>query len=151
MKTENKKRPLGLYLHIPFCKSKCIYCDFYSLAGREEEMDRYCKALVAHLTETAPRAAAYRVDTIYMGGGTPSLLGGRRLAGLLKAVRRHYELEESAECSFEANPESCQELGMLRRLRRAGFNRISLGLQSAHDRELRALGRIHTFAQGAQK
>ena len=143
------KRPLGLYLHIPFCRSKCVYCDFYSLAGREGEMDRYCRALTAHLAETAPRAAGCRVDTVYCGGGTPSLLGARRLGGLLRAVKKHYDLAAEAECTFEANPESCQDVRALRQLRRAGFNRVSLGLQSAHDGELRLLGRIHTFAQGA--
>ena len=146
---KREKRPLGLYLHIPFCKSKCVYCDFYSLAGREADMDRYCAALAAHLAETAPRAAAHRVDTVYFGGGTPSLLGEKRLTALMRAVRKQYELAKDAECTLEANPESCQDVRALKRLRRAGFTRVSLGIQSAQDRELRALGRVHTFAQGA--
>ena len=68
----NEAKPLGLYLHIPFCKSKCIYCDFYSLPRAEEEMDRYVAALKKHLIDTAPAAALHRVDTVYFGGGTPS-------------------------------------------------------------------------------
>ena len=79
---QQKKRPLGLYLHIPFCRSKCIYCDFYSLPSAEDQMDRYAAALCRHLKETAPRAAPYTVDTVYFGGGTPSYLGVKRLKKL---------------------------------------------------------------------
>ena len=75
MALKEQRRPLGLYLHIPFCRHKCIYCDFYSLAGRDDRMDDYVEALCAHLTETAPFAASHRVDSVYVGGGTPSLLG----------------------------------------------------------------------------
>jgi len=147
----NADRPsLGLYLHIPFCKSKCIYCDFYSLPRREGEMGRYCRALETHLAQTAPRAAGHRVDTVYVGGGTPSLLPNGALEGLLETVKRHYALDSGAECTFEANPESCRDAARLERLRRAGFDRISLGLQSADDGALKALGRLHTFAQGRE-
>ena len=75
----NEAKPLGLYLHIPFCKSKCIYCDFYSLPRADEQMDRYVAALEKHLRETAPRCAGNTVDTVYFGGGTPSYLGVKRL------------------------------------------------------------------------
>ena len=77
---------LGLYLHIPFCKSKCVYCDFYSLPQAESRMDDYTDALCAHLAETAPFAADHLVDTVYFGGGTPSYLGVKRLTKLLKVV-----------------------------------------------------------------
>ena len=107
-------RPLGLYLHIPFCKSKCIYCDFYSLARSEEKMDAYCAALKRELSQGAARAAAYTVDTVYLGGGTPSLLGARRLAELLEAVGAHYALSRDAEITFEANPDSAREVSALR-------------------------------------
>ena len=143
-------RPLGLYLHIPFCKSKCIYCDFYSLARSEEKMDAYCAALKRELSQGAARAAAYTIDTVYLGGGTPSLLGARRLAELLEAVGAHYALSRDAEITFEANPDSAQDADALRLLRSAGFNRISLGAQSFDDGELRALGRIHTAAETAR-
>ena len=81
-------RQLGLYIHIPFCRSKCDYCDFYSLPGREERMDAYQRALLAHMKETAPQAKGYLVDTIYFGGGTPSHYGERRIRELLAQIRR---------------------------------------------------------------
>lgn len=141
------KKQLGLYLHIPFCKSKCIYCDFYSLPKAEDKMDRYVAALLRHLEETAPQCGEYRVDTVYFGGGTPSYLGARRLSRLLDAVSRLYHLAENAEITLEANPDS---VGPCHSLAEAGFNRVSLGVQSADDAELRLLGRPHTFAQAAE-
>ena len=141
---ENK---LGLYLHIPFCKSKCIYCDFYSLPRAEEEMDRYVSVLRQHLQSMAPRCGDYTVDTVYFGGGTPSYLGQARLRELLETVFRHYRVERDAEITMEANPDSLGGRETVKALREAGFNRISLGVQSADDDELRAIGRIHTFAQ----
>ncbi len=140
-------KPLGLYIHIPFCKSKCIYCDFYSLAGNESRMDDYTAALCAHLTETAPFAAAHTVDSVYFGGGTPSYLGEKRLVQILKTVRKRYHLSRDAEITLEANPDSAGDWKALRALRRAGVNRLSLGMQSACDEELRAIGRVHTAAQ----
>ena len=101
--------PLGLYLHIPFCKSKCLYCDFYSLPRREEEMDRYTAALLQHLEEMAPRASSHRVDTVYFGGGTPSYLGVKRLEKLLKTVKKRYPVEKTAEITLEANPDSLDD------------------------------------------
>ena len=142
--------PLALYLHIPFCKSKCLYCDFYSLSRGEETMDRYCAALSRHLAAWAPRAAGYTVDTVYFGGGTPSYLGHARLASLLETVFRHYRVDPGAEITLEANPDSVGGRGSAAALRAAGFNRVSLGLQSADDGELRAVGRVHTFAQATQ-
>ncbi|MCD8383870.1 MAG: radical SAM family heme chaperone HemW [Clostridiales bacterium] len=142
-------KSLGIYLHVPFCRSKCAYCDFYSLPHREGDMDRYLAALTAHLRETAPQAAGRRVDTVYIGGGTPTLLGEKRLTALLRTVRRCYSLERDCEITLEANPESVT-LPLLRTVRRAGVNRLSLGLQSANDNELRAVGRPHTFAQAQE-
>ena len=143
------EQTLGLYIHIPFCKSKCQYCDFYSLSGREEHMDAYHKALLAHLTESAPHASAYKVDTVYFGGGTPSYYGEERLSELLKRIKKLFSVDKHAEITLEANPDSV-DVKMLKRLRRAGFNRISLGVQSADDAQLSDLGRPHTFAQAAQ-
>ncbi len=140
-------KPLGLYIHIPFCKSKCIYCDFYSLAGSESLMDDYTAALCAHLTETAPFAAAHTVDSVYFGGGTPSYLGEKRLVQILKTVRKRYHLSRDVEITLEANPDSAGDWKVLRALRRAGVNRLSLGMQSACDEELHAIGRVHTAAQ----
>lgn len=142
-------KQLGLYIHIPFCRSKCDYCDFYSLSGREDRMDAYQKALLTHIKETAPQAKGYLVDTIYFGGGTPSLYGEKRIRELLSAIRRRFEVAGNAEITMESNPDSVDKKSMTR-LRRAGVNRISLGMQSAHDDELAALHRPHTFAQVQQ-
>ena len=142
----NVTERLGIYIHIPFCRSKCAYCDFYSMAGREGRMDDYQKALLAHLKETAPLAASYRVDTIYFGGGTPSYYGEKRLRELLSCIKKHYNVESDAEITMEANPDSISFLPALK-LRRAGFNRISLGMQSACPEELASINRVHSAAQ----
>ena len=142
-----EKKPLGLYIHIPFCKQKCVYCDFYSLPHREDRMDDYTAALCAHLTETAPFAQGYQVDTIYFGGGTPSYLGVKRLAKIRKVIEKKYRVASDAEVTLEANPDSAGDWKALRALRKAGFNRLSLGMQSACDEELREIGRIHTMDQ----
>ena len=138
---------VGLYVHIPFCAAKCSYCDFYSLAHREDKMDDYCAALTGHLREVAPRMAGQQVDTVYFGGGTPSYLGPRRLAALLKTIRKGYTLTADAEITLEANPDSAGDVKALKMLRKAGFNRLSLGAQAMDDDMLRAIGRIHTAQQ----
>ncbi len=138
-------KPLGVYIHVPFCKQKCVYCDFYSLPHREEEMDAYVSSLRAQLAETD--FSDYEADTVYFGGGTPSFLGPRRLTALLEAVSAACPIAPEAEITLEANPDSAADRSDLSALRRAGFNRISLGMQSADDEELRAIGRVHTMAQ----
>ncbi len=137
-------RPLGLYIHIPFCRCKCAYCDFYSLPGQDSRMDAYLDALTGHLKEVAPRTSAHEVDTIYFGGGTPSIFGAERLKKLLKTIRKEFRVSKHAEITLEANPESAREVKELKSLRRAGFNRISLGVQSMDDEMLRRLGRVHS-------
>lgn len=143
-------KPLGLYIHIPFCKSKCIYCDFYSLPRAEDRMDRYVSVLCRQLAEIAQRTTAHTVDSVYLGGGTPSYLGEKRLRRILKTVKKHYHLSRDAEITLEANPDSAGDWRALRSLRRAGMNRLSLGVQSADDGLLRTLGRPHTFAQAEE-
>ena len=144
------EKTLGLYLHIPFCKSKCAYCDFYSLPHSEEKMDAYTAALIRHLEEVAPRCTAHTVDTVYFGGGTPSYLGAPRLVRILQTVQRRYDVARDAEITLEANPDSAGDWKTLRTLRRAGFNRLSLGVQSTDDALLRRIGRIHTYEQVQQ-
>lgn len=112
-------------------------------------MDDYCRALAAHLEETAAVAGGHVVDTIYFGGGTPSLLGEKRLRALLELVKKKYAVSKNCEITIEANPESVDKK-LLKRLRRAGVNRISMGMQSACDRTLEALGRPHRFAQAVE-
>lgn len=145
-----KDLPLGLYVHIPFCKAKCSYCDFYSLSGRETQMDAYCSALIRHLEEVAPQASCHQVDTVYFGGGTPSYLGADRLCQILGVIKKRYTLSRHAEITLEANPDSAGDRRALKRLRKAGFNRISLGLQSTDNEMLRTIGRIHTWEQAQQ-
>ncbi len=140
---------LGVYIHIPFCKSKCAYCDFYSLADHGEWRARYVQALQAHMDETAPQARNEQVDTVYFGGGTPTLLGAKALCQLLAHVKKRFQVSREAEVTVEANPDSV-DLKTLKRLRRGGFNRLSLGMQSARDEELAAVGRPHDFAQVRQ-
>ncbi|MCI7474751.1 MAG: radical SAM family heme chaperone HemW [Clostridiales bacterium] len=140
---------LGIYIHIPFCRSKCDYCDFYSLAGQEGRMDDYQKALLAHLKETAPQARGWQVDTVYFGGGTPSFYGEKRLRELLRLIAKRFDLAKDAEITVECNPDSV-DLKMLQALRRAGVNRLSLGVQSACDQALQSLHRPHTFEQAVQ-
>lgn len=137
---------LGLYLHIPFCRSKCDYCDFYSLAGRDDRMDDYQKALLRHIAESAPLTRKSAVNSVYIGGGTPSWYGERRLSELLRAVRKRFNLAKDTEITLEVNPDSADGKA-LRRLRRLGVNRVSMGMQSACDAELRAVHRPHTFRQ----
>lgn len=144
------KPALGLYIHIPFCKAKCAYCDFYSLAHSKEKMDAYMAALLRHLEEVAPRAAGMQVDTVYFGGGTPSYLGAARLCRILQTVLRRYDVARDAEITLEANPDSAGDWKELRKLRRAGFNRLSLGVQSTDDALLRRIGRVHTYEQVQQ-
>ena len=120
-KSDNLEK-LGIYIHIPFCKSKCDYCDFYSLAGAEDRMDAYQKALLAHMKETSLVAGKILVDTVYFGGGTPSYYGEKRLRELLKAIKKLFRVEKDAEITLEANPDSVT-VQSLKALRRAGFNR----------------------------
>ena len=106
MEKKNVRRdhPLGLYLHIPFCKAKCAYCDFYSLARSEEKMDAYTAALQRHLVEVAPQADCHIVDTVYFGGGTPSYIGVKRLTELLKTVKKHYRLAKERRSRWRPTP-----------------------------------------------
>lgn len=132
----------GLYIHIPFCVRKCAYCDFYSVPGRLDLIDPYIDAVVAESHSYAGLSA----DTLYLGGGTPSLLGAAGLTKLLDGLRRNLDMSRLAEATIEVNPESTtgELLGMAKSL---GFDRVSIGVQSLADSELRSVGRIHTAAQ----
>ncbi len=146
----NEKTPLGIYIHVPFCNSKCEYCDFYSLPSKDEKlMDEYLKAICNHIKETGPLAPGYRVDTVYFGGGTPTFFGAEGMAAILTAVRQSFDVSPRAEITFEANPDSVTPR-LLRRLRSEGFNRVSLGIQCDDDQILHALGRPHTYEQAVE-
>jgi oxygen-independent coproporphyrinogen-3 oxidase len=140
-----EKTPLGIYIHVPFCRSKCTYCDFYSLSGMDSKLqDGYLDAICAHIKEAGTLAPHHVVDTVYFGGGTPSFFGADGMASILSAVRRNFDVSASAEITFEANPDSVTPK-LLRRLRSEGFNRVSLGIQCDNDRILESIGRPHTY------
>lgn len=129
---------LGIYLHIPFCRGKCPYCDFYSRPSETTLMDRYTEVLQTQIRQWGQQLAR-GADTLYLGGGTPSRLGGERIARLVRCVKESFG-SDMKEITVECNP-SDREAGFFQRLREAGVNRISLGMQSAVDEERKALGR----------
>ena len=143
------KTPLGLYVHVPFCRSKCQYCDFYSMATKDDKlMDGYLDAVCDHIKEAGELAPGYKVDSVYFGGGTPSFFGADGLAVILTTIRRNFDVVPDAEISVECNPDSVSDR-LLHRLYAEGFNRVSLGVQSDDDEILKKLGRPHTYAQAA--
>ena len=148
-KTEEKR--LGIYIHIPFCKSKCEYCDFYSIGGSRDRRvtDDYLQALADHIREAGRLAPEYLVDTVYFGGGTPSFFGAENLEKILDEIHKSFRLSVEAEITLEANPDSVT-LQAMKKLVRAGFNRISIGVQSDDDEMLKKLGRPHNFHQAKQ-
>ena len=144
----NELKPLGIYIHIPFCRSKCQYCDFYSIGGSRDRrlVDSYLQAITLHLKETGALATDYVVDTVYFGGGTPSFFGADNLRRIFAEVQHRFRVDKDAEITFEANPDSVTE-SLLRKLRAEGFNRMSLGVQSDRDDVLQKLGRPHNYEQ----
>ncbi len=137
-----RRKSLGLYIHVPFCAGKCPYCDFYSLRGDGALMDRYTAAVMETIERWAGRTGGEKVETVYFGGGTPNLLGAERLKALLSQAARRFGLA-AAEVTLEVNP-TAVSLDFFQAVRQAGFNRLSMGLQSANEDELRFLGRKHT-------
>ncbi len=132
---------LGLYLHIPFCKKKCAYCDFYSGIFTEEMLDRYTDALIKSLKKWGGKLSR-PINTLYLGGGTPSLLN-HRLIPLLDAVRENFDVKSDAEITLEINPQPDIE-AILENAKKAGVNRLSIGAQSSDAQTLKILGRTHT-------
>ena len=148
--SRKNKTPLGIYIHVPFCRSKCQDCDFYSLTTKDDRFwDGYLEAVCAHIQEAGPLAPNHVVDTIYFGGGTPSLLGADHLSAILTAIRKSFDVSDNAEITFEANPDSVNDR-LLKRLRSEGFNRVSLGIQCDNDDILQRLGRPHSYAQAEE-
>ena len=135
-------KSIGLYLHIPFCKSKCPYCDFYSTRAGETEYSDYVFALKEKIKYWSKRFDG-TVKTVYIGGGTPSVLGAERLCDILSSVKENFTLESNAEITVEVNPDSGKKLDFAL-MKNTGFNRLSIGMQSAVPPELKKLGRIHT-------
>lgn len=139
-------KELELYLHIPFCERKCAYCDFLSAPADLPVRISYIKKLQEEIAYYGPEFEEYQVSSIFLGGGTPTILEGYQLAAILETVKKYFRLVADAEITVECNPGTLTA-GKAEKLVQAGFNRLSMGLQSADDRELQLLGRIHNFAQ----
>lgn len=134
--------PIGLYLHIPFCDGKCAYCNFFSQCGNDDQLNHYTDHMIT-LIHTWGKRLNRTFDTVYFGGGTPSLLGHERLIRILNHVYDSFKVSDGAEVTVEVNPTSTDKLDFSL-MKTAGFNRLSIGLQSANDNELQILGRRHT-------
>lgn len=136
-------KKLGVYIHIPFCLSKCKYCDFYSISAADEELkDKYINALVAHINEYSLQSKDYIVDTVYFGGGTPSLLSEKQFKILIKALKNSFKLHPNCEISMEINPKTV-DYSKLKLFHKNGVNRISIGVQSFNNDDLLVSGRAH--------
>ena len=137
---------MELYLHMPFCVRKCAYCDFLSFPTDQETQNLYTRRLREDIDAMGKKYGDIPVDTIFIGGGTPSVPDSALIVGIMEHVRKAFHVAEGAEISMEANPGTVTK-EKLTDYRRAGINRLSFGLQSANDRELKLLGRIHTWAE----
>ncbi len=147
LKTEHERERLGLYIHIPFCVRKCDYCDFLSAPATEQLQKAYAEALFAEIESYAGRTWDYRVATLFFGGGTPSCIEGEAIKRIMDRIARVFVLSrDDLEATIEVNPGTINREKLLW-YREAGLNRISFGLQSADDRELKRLGRIHSFQE----
>ena len=135
----------GLYIHIPFCLQKCHYCDFYSLPARLDAREAYVNAVL----DESEAYAGLSFQTMYLGGGTPSLLGGKLISNLIRGLGKSLNLAGIVEATIEVNPESATR-EFLEAARNVGINRVSIGVQSLTDDELKAVGRIHTAAQAME-
>ena len=148
---EKAPRKLGLYIHIPFCRTKCLYCDFCSFVSKnDDEREAYVCALIDEIKASATKE--YLVDTIYFGGGTPSLLSGEQIGRILSCIRENFVICEDVEITLECNPMTHLNDGKeyFSSLKSIGVNRLSLGIQSAIDEELKLIGRQHSFIQAKQ-
>ena len=139
------KKSFGIYVHIPFCVRKCLYCDFCSFARGEDMMREYCEELCRRMERAARACLEYEADTVYFGGGTPTLLPIECFERIFSVLRASFSVRDGAEVTCECNPATADR-EYLSRLRALGVNRLSIGLQSANENELRALGRIHSYA-----
>ena len=140
---------LGLYVHIPFCARKCAYCDFASWAGRESDMPRYVSAVCGEIARRADLCGHPAVDTVFFGGGTPSLLPSALYAKLARALRENFDIAPDAEWTVECNPGTLTP-EFAAALHESGCNRLSMGLPAAQAGLLQSLGRIHTLAQARE-
>ena len=145
MKNRKENSPMEIYIHIPFCIRKCDYCDFLSGPSGPKEQADYVQALLREI-QAVEEGEGRSVSSIFIGGGTPSVLDERLLGDILKEIRNRFKVEEDAEITIEVNPGTAN-IGKLQAYREMGINRLSIGLQSPQDRELKILGRIHNYGQ----
>ena len=145
MKNRKENSPMEIYIHIPFCIRKCDYCDFLSGPSGPKEQADYVQALLREI-QAAEEGEGRSVSSIFIGGGTPSVLDERLLGDILREIRNRFKMEEDAEITIEVNPGTAN-IGKLQAYREMGINRLSIGLQSPEDRELKILGRIHNYGQ----
>lgn len=141
-----EKKELEIYIHIPFCVQKCAYCDFLSAPADEAVREQYIDALKEEIRQQKSFGSEYKVISIFIGGGTPSILEGAQIAEILKEIRNYFAMEVDAEITIECNPGTLSE-DKLSCYKKSGINRLSLGLQSADNQELKLLGRIHTYEE----
>lgn len=134
-------KKIGLYIHIPFCKRKCPYCDFFSIKMNDEEMNRYVDKVIERFDKYCNDDIV--LDTVYFGGGTPSTLGTERIAKILNVINDKFTVDKNAEITMEMNPTS-KELIDFTVLKKCGLNRLSIGMQSAVESEMKLLGRTHS-------
>ena len=140
------RRELELYIHIPFCVKKCAYCDFLSGPASNQQIEEYVQALIEEIRYYKEFAKNYEVSTVFWGGGTPSLLTGEQMKALMETLRQTFFIRQNAEITMEANPGTVTVEKLLA-CQKAGINRISFGLQSVNNEELKMLGRIHTYEE----
>lgn len=136
---------LGIYVHIPFCKRKCAYCDFVSFSGKSKLIDKYIEDLKREINNTKINKEEYLVSTVYFGGGTPSFIDSKHIIEILKLIKEKFNIDENAEITIEINPGTVTE-EKLKDYYNAGINRISFGLQSTNSKLLKLVGRIHSYS-----
>ncbi|HQO72181.1 MAG TPA: radical SAM family heme chaperone HemW [Sedimentibacter sp.] len=141
-------KKLGIYIHIPFCVKKCGYCDFYSVKWDEESENKYIHSAINEIKSYNELSSKYVVDSIYIGGGTPSIINPKNLEKIISTIRCLFTVEENSEISMEANPNSLWE--NIKTYGEIGINRLSIGIQSLNDNILKRIGRIHNSKEALQ-
>ncbi len=147
---ENKPKGLLLYVHVPFCRSRCTYCSFHSQVFNEVTLSWYLKTLLLEIELWGARLDKPTISTVYFGGGTPSLLQSSQLERIMSGLRKHFRFTSHMEITCEANPESSQNINWFKRLASMGFNRLSIGVQSLSDTDLKQLNRPHNAKQAME-